>query len=88
MEKAKEIFDPDGRGARYTRSKAQKNLNGTLYHESTGFKPGVLPVKKDIIQSMMYLLAKGRAGKSQRTVDEAARLLAYITMEHWEYCTL
>ena len=73
--------------ARYTRLKTQKVLHGTVYCESSGFSPGVLPTKKDIIQSMIYLLAKARAGTRQRTVQEAARLLAYVTMEHWEFCT-
>ena len=62
---------------RKTRSKTQKIVNGTVYSESSGFSPGVLPTYRDIIQGMMYLLRPGRPGKHGRTMDEAARLLAY-----------
>ena len=71
---------------RKTRSKTQRTLIGTVYSESSGFSPGVLPTFKDIIQGMIYLVRPDRAGKHGRTVDEAARLLAYAVMEHWEYC--
>ena len=73
---------------RKTRSKTQKTVNGTVYSESSGFSPGVLPTYQDIIQGMIYLLRPDRAGKYGRTMDEAARLLAYAVIEHWEYCDI
>ena len=65
-------MDPDATvegPSRKTRSKTQRNINGTVYSESTGFSPGILPTKKDIIESMIYLLRPDRAGKNGRTVE-------------------
>lgn len=73
---------------RKTRSKTQKTINGTVYSESCGFSPGVLPASRDIVQGMIYLLRPDRAGKHARTVEDAARLLAYAVIEHWEYCSI
>ena len=73
---------------RKTRSKTQRNINGTIYIESSGFSPGVLPSQREIVESMLYLLRPDRAGKLGRTVAEASRLLAYAVIDHWEYCTI
>ena len=73
---------------KYTRSKTQNKLNEVVYSESSGFKPGILPTKKDVIQTMMYLLRPARAGKSQRTTEEATRMLSYLLIDHWELCTI
>ena len=37
---------------------------------------------------MMYLLRPCREGKDQRTVKEAARMLSYILIDQWEFCTV
>ena len=79
------VPDQGGR-KRLTRSTTQRNINGTVYCESSGFSPGVLPASKDIVQAMLYLLRPDRAGKNSRTVDEACRLLSYAVIGHWEYC--
>ena len=80
---------PDQGGRkRLTRSTTQRSINGTVYCESSGFSPGVLPTSKDIVQAMLYLLRPDRAGKNSRTVDEACRLLSYAVIGHWEYCNV
>ena len=43
---------------------------------------------KDVIESMLYLLRPERAGKNNRSIDEAANLLSYALMQQWEYCTV
>ena len=70
----------------FTRSKVQKNINGTVYKENGGFSRGILPTQKEIVENMVYLLRSDRAGKVQRTVEEASRLLAYALIQHWEHC--
>jgi hypothetical protein len=70
-----------------TRSKTHRNIDGTVYSESSGFSPGVLPSQREIVESMLYLLRPDRAGKLGRTVAEAIMLLAYDVIDHWEYCT-
>ena len=80
-------IEPGGK-KRLTRSRTQRNINGTVYCESTGFCPGFLPTSKDIVQAMLYLLRPDRAGKLARTAQEAARLLAYALISHWEYCNV
>ena len=59
-----------------------------IYSEAGGYRPGVLPTYKDVMQSLMYLLRPDRAGKAGRTVKEACRLQAYALIEHWEYCNV
>ena len=78
-------MDPDAAvegPSRKTRSKTQRNINGTVYSESTGFSPGILPTKKDIIESMIYLLRPDRAWKTGRTVEDAGSLLACVLVQH------
>ena len=71
-----------------TRSKAKKTLENCDYYESTEFPQGILPTRKDIIQFMLYLLRPKRAGKVQRSKEDAAVMLAMLVQEHWLFCNL
>ena len=72
----------------HTRAKTQKTLSGTVYFENSALPPGLLPSKKNVIECMLYLMRKDRAGKEQRTVQEGAYLLAHILIEHWQNCNI
>lgn len=74
--------------AKYTRTNTQKTLCGTVYSESFNLPLGVLPSKKNVVECMVYLMRKDRAGKQQRTVQDGANLLAFILVQHWEYCNV
>ena len=73
---------------RETRSSARKDLGDVVYIESDSLPIGVLPTRKDIIQSMMYLLRPQRAGQAQRTRDYAAHILSYVVNDHWLFCNI
>lgn len=78
---------PGGPG-RETRSKAKKLILNSVYIEASDLPNGVLPTKKQVVECMLYLLRPSRAGKLQRTKDEAARILASALQEHWIYCNI
>ena len=61
-------------------SKYEKLVYDITYTEQFEFPNGTLPVEKDILCCMLYLL---RPGKAERTVNEAAEILAYNLIEHW-----
>ena len=56
-----------------TRSKSQKTINDTVYTEQCELPTGKLPVQKDILFCMLYLLRPDRAVKAMRTLQEAGR---------------
>ena len=70
------------------RSKSKKTLHNVDYIESSGFPAGVLPTKKDVIESMIYLLRPERAGKTIRDADTAAGICSYALQQQWRYCTV
>ena len=70
------------------RSSAKKILGDIEYVESAGFPRGQLPTQKNVITNMMYLMRPSRAGKIQRSKDDAALSLAYILSEHWVFCNI
>lgn len=71
-----------------TRSRTKKELEGVSYLEASDLPNGVLPRKKDIIESMIYLLRPARAGKVQRTRSMAAKILASALKDHWLFCNV
>ena len=44
--------------------------------------------KKNVITNMMYLMRPTRAGKIQRSKDDAAISLAYVLSKHWVFCNI
>ena len=60
--------------------KYEKLVSDVLYTEQYQLPNGILPVEKDILCSMLYLL---RPGRVDRTAKEAAEILAYNLLEHW-----
>ena len=70
------------------RSKSKKVLAGEDFTERAEFPNGKLPVKKEVIEAMLYLLRSGRAGKEHRSVTEAASIVAYILIDHWTFCNI
>ena len=74
--------------SRQTRTKTQKTICGTVYSESSALPPGVLPTKKNVVECLMYLMRKDRAGKQQRTVTDGINLMAYTLIAHWEFCNI
>ena len=74
--------------SRQTRTKTQKKICETVYTESSTLNPGVLPTKKNVVECLMCLLRKDRAGKQQRTVKDAINLMAYTLISHWEFCII
>ena len=40
------------------------------------------------MESMLYLLRPARAGKANRSMDEAANILSYALKQQWENCTV
>lgn len=42
----------------------------------------MLPVGKDVIQNMIYLLLPERIGQAQRSKDVVAQLLTQLVQEH------
>ena len=73
---------------RITRSKVIKTLHETVYTEASDLPRGVLPTKKQVIECMMYLLRPSRAGKLQRSKEDAAQLLSSALKDHWLYCNI
>ena len=73
---------------RETRSKAKKVLCQSVYTEASDLPNGVLPTKKQVIECMLYLLRPSRAGKVQRSKEDAARILASAIQDHWMYCNI
>ena len=73
---------------RETRSSARKELGDAVYIESDSLPTGVLPTRKDIIQSMMFLLRPQRAGQAQRSREYAAHILSYVVNDHWLFCNI
>ena len=73
---------------RNLRSKATKNINGTIYTESCGLPPGILPTHRDVAESMLYLLRPERAGKNVRKIEDAADILSHALRAQWEFCTV
>ena len=71
-----------------TRSKCQKTLHDTVYTEQCELPIGKLPVQKDVVCCMLYLLRPDRAGKAIRTINEAALLLSNALVEHWHFCNV
>jgi len=69
-----------------TRSKAQKVLGTVVY--TPDFPNGVLPVKRVIIENMIYLMRPQRAGQSQRSKNDAAFLLSEMLQDHWIFCNI
>ena len=59
-----------------TRSKCQKTLHDTVYTEQCELPTEKLPVQKDVVCCMLYLLRPDRAGKAMRTINESAVLLS------------
>ncbi|XP_033631189.1 uncharacterized protein LOC117293082 isoform X2 [Asterias rubens] len=70
------------------RPKGNRTLGKVDYHEQAEFPPGILPTQKDVIQNMLYLLSPKRAGKAQRSRDDASQLLAERLQEHWNCCNI
>ncbi|XP_041372580.1 uncharacterized protein LOC121385857 [Gigantopelta aegis] len=70
------------------RSKSQKIIREEIYIEKASLPVGKLPVQKTIIEAMMYLLRAERASQAQRSVTDAARILAYVLIEHWMFCNI
>ena len=66
-----------------TRSKSQKVLGTVVYTETPDFPNSVLPVKRVIIENMIYLMRPQRAGQSQRSKNDAAFLLSEMLQDHW-----
>ena len=62
-------------------SKYEKLVCDISYTEQLELPNGTLPVEKDILCCMLYLL---RPGKAERTVDEAAEILTCNLIEHWQ----
>ncbi|XP_041367072.1 uncharacterized protein LOC121381784 [Gigantopelta aegis] len=71
-----------------TRSSAQKLLGTETYIEAPDCPNGVLPTRKRVIENMMYLMRPNRAGKKQRSKQEAALILSELLQEHWIYCNI
>ena len=64
----------------HTRSRIQKGTCGTIYAEEFPFPPGVLPIRRNIIECMIYLM--------QCSVADGANLMWYTLVQHWEYCSI
>ena len=73
---------------RNLRSKTTKVINNVTYTESSGLPPGVLPTKRDVAESMLYLTRSDIAGSQGRNLNDAALILAFALQSQWEYCTV
>ncbi len=82
--KVKHVFSELAMATWETWTKTQKTICGTTYSESHA----LLPTKKDVVECMMYLMWKDRAGKQQHTVSDGTNLLAFILTQHWEDCNI
>lgn len=71
-----------------TRAKVTSILGDTAYKEAEGLPNGVLPTKKQVVECMMYLLRPNRAGTVNRSREDAAKILSYVLVEHWEHCNI
>ena len=68
-----------------TRSKCQKILHDTVCTEQCELPTGKLPVQKDVVCCMLYLLHTDLVGKAMSTINEAAVLLSNTLVEHWHF---
>jgi hypothetical protein len=71
-----------------TRSKTTKTVHDTIYVEQWELPTGKLPVEKDILCCLLYLLRPDRAGKALRSQQEAVKLLTHALIEHWHFCNV
>ena len=63
-------------------SKFEAIVDDTTYIAQSKLPDGILPVEKDILCCMLYLLRPEKT-KNQRTINEAADLLTLNLIEHW-----
>ena len=70
------------------RAKSRKELGGGKYVEMEFFPNGRLPVEKTVIETMMYVLRPERAGRTSINKSLASRMLAYVLIEHWNFCNI
>ena len=63
-------------------SKFEAIVDDTTYIAQSKLPNGILPVEKDILCCMLYLLRPEKT-KNQRTINEAADLLTLNLIEHW-----
>ena len=68
-----------------TRSKCQKTLHDTVCTEQCELPTGKMPVQKDVLCCMLYLLCPDLAGKAISTIIEVAALLSNTLVEHWYF---
>ena len=57
-------------------------VDDVSYTAQVDFVNGTLPLEKDVLCCMLYLLRPGREDQ-ERSTNEAAEILAYNLIEHW-----
>ena len=65
----------------------EKVVDDVSYVAQSEFPNGVLPVEKDILCCMLYLLRPGMA-EPKRSINEAAEIVAFNLIEHWHLCSI
>ena len=71
-----------------TRTRVSSVIGNATYKEAEGLPHGILPTKKHVIECMIYLLRPDRAGAAVRSREDAAEILAFALVDHWEYCNV
>ena len=62
--------------------KYETSVHDVSYTAQAEFPNGTLPLEKDVMCFMLYLLRPGRS-ELERTINEAADILAFNLIEHW-----
>ena len=72
----------------YSRTLGQlcsKQLHNGSFTEKEEFPNGKLPVEKDVIEVMIYMLRPDRAGRLHISIKEATSTLCYVLIDHWNF---
>ena len=73
---------------RELRSLSRTLIDDAVFCEKFYFQNGQLPLEKDVIEMMLFQLSPVRAGKTQRSKDDAASVIAHGLIDHWIHCNL
>ena len=73
---------------RELRSLSRTLIDDAVFCEKFYFQNGQLPLEKDVIEMMLFQLSPIRAGKTQRSKDDAASVIAHGLIDHWIHCNL
>ena len=68
-------------------AKYEKLVHDISYAAQSEFPNGTLPVEKDILCCMLYLLRPGKA-EPERSINDAADILSFNLIDHWHLCNI